>query len=79
MTRTETLLILISQALANGFEFRRWYQANISPEWPGSEEAVAILVTEGRYYSLVFSHDFAGRFGSGAQMNFIVPSATYSR
>lgn len=80
MTRTETLLVLISQALANGFEFRRWFQTNISPEWPGSEEAVALLVTEGRYYSLVFSHDFArALWKRGAQMNFVVPSATYSR
>jgi len=80
MTRTETLVVLISQALANGFEFRRWFQANISPEWPGSEEAIEILVTEGRYYSLVFSHDFArALWKRGAQMNFVVPAATYSR
>jgi hypothetical protein len=80
MTRKETLLILISQALTNGFEFRRWFQSNISPEWPGAEEAAALLVTEGRYYSLVFSHDFArALWKRGAQMNFIVPSVTYSR
>jgi hypothetical protein len=80
MTRTETLFILIGQAVSNGFEFRRWFQVNISPEWPGAEEAVSLLVTEGRYYSLVFSHDFArALWKRGAQMNFVVPSATYSR
>jgi len=80
MTRTETLLILISQAHTNGFEFRRWYQANIHPEWPGAEEAVALLTAEGRYFALIFSHDFARAFWKkGAQMNFVVPSATYSR
>ena len=80
MTRKDTLLTLIGQAHANGFEFRRWFQANITPEWPGAEEAVELLTTEGRFYSLVFSHDFARAFWKkGAQMNFIVPSITYSR
>ncbi len=80
MTRTQTLLILISQAHTNGFDFRRWYVANISQEWPGNEEAVALLNAQSRYYALIFSHDFARAFWKqGAQMNFIVPSATYSR
>jgi len=80
MTRQETLLMLISQAMANGFEFRRWYQANISPEWPGAEESVELLAAEGRFYALVFSHEFARAFWKkGAQMSFIVPSMTYSR
>ena len=80
MTLKETLLILISQAHANGFEFRRWYQTTVAPDWPGAEDAVALLTSEGRYYALVFSHDFARAFWKkGAQMNFIVPSATYSR
>lgn len=80
MTRQETLLMLISQAITNGFEFRRWYQANISLEWPGAEESVELLSVEGRFYALVFSHEFARAFWKkGAQMSFIVPSATYSR
>jgi hypothetical protein len=80
MTRQKILFLLISQALANGFEFRRWFQANISPEWPGAEDAVQILSAEGRFYALVFSHEFARAFWQkGAQMSFIVPSATYSR
>jgi hypothetical protein len=80
MTRHDTLLILLRQAHANGFEFRRWYQASISSDWPGTEAAVSLLCTEGRHYALIFSHDFARAFWKqGAQMNFIVPSATYSR
>jgi hypothetical protein len=80
MTRREILHILISQAHANGFDFHRWYQANIAPEWPGTDEAVVLLTTEGRYYALVFSHDFARAFWKkGEQMNFIVPASTYSR
>ena len=80
MTRKDTLLILLNQAHANGFEFRRWYQANVSPDWPGADEAITLLTAEGRYYSLIFSHDFARAFWKkGAQMNFVVPSATYSR
>jgi hypothetical protein len=80
MTRQEALLLLIGQALANGFEFRRWFQANISQEWPGVDGATEILTTEGRLYALLFSHEFARAFWKkGAQMNFLVPSATYSR
>jgi hypothetical protein len=80
MTRKETLLMLLNQAYANGFEFRRWFTANSSIEWPGAEEAVSLLTTDGRFYALVFSHDFARAFWKkGAQMNFIVPAATYSR
>jgi hypothetical protein len=80
MTRYDTLLVLLRLAHTNGFEFRRWYQANISNEWPGNEEAVALLTTEGRYFALVFSHDFArALWKRGAQMNFVVPSSTYSR
>lgn len=80
MNRKETLLMLLRQAQANGFEFRRWYQVHISPEWPGAEDAVAILTTESRYFALVFSHEFARAFWKkGAQMNFVVPAMTYSR
>lgn len=80
MTRKEILLLLLNQAHANGFEFRRWFQANISSDWPGAEEAVTLLSVESRFYALVFSHDFArGLWKKGAQMNFIVPASTYSR
>jgi hypothetical protein len=80
MTRKETLHMLLSQAHANGFDFRRWYQANISIDWPSADEALSLLATGSRYYALVFSHEFARAFWQkGAQMNFIVPAATYSR
>ena len=80
MTRKEILLMLLSQARTNGFEFRRWYQANISPEWPGIDEAVVLLAAEGRFFALVFSHDFArALWKKGAKMKFIVPSTTYDR
>jgi hypothetical protein len=80
MTRTETLLILIHQAHTNGFDFRRWYLSNISTAWPGLEEAAQLLSNEGRYFALIFAHDFARAFWKkGAQMSFVVPSVTYSR
>jgi hypothetical protein len=80
MTRKDTLVMLLNQAYSNGFEFRRWFTANFSTEWPGADEAVSLLSTEGRFYALVFSHDFARAFWKkGAQMNFIVPASTYSR
>ena len=80
MHRKETLLLLLLQAQSNGFDFRRWFQANISLDWPGLEEAVGFLTSEGRYYALVFSHDFARALWlKGAQMSFVVPSMTYSR
>jgi hypothetical protein len=80
MTRKEILLILIGQAQSNGFEFHRWFQANISAEWTGIDEAVALLTCEGRYFALVFSHDFArALWKKGAQMQFIVPATTYAR
>ena len=80
MNRIELLRPLLNQAQFNGFEFRKWYQANIHSRWPGAEEALGLLAVEGRYYTLLFSHDFAKSFWrSGAQMSFSVPSVTYSR
>ena len=80
MTRKEILQVLIHQAHGNGFEFRRWFQGNIAAEWPGAEEAIALLTGEGRYFALVFSHEFARAFWKkGSQMNFVVPSSSYLR
>jgi len=80
MTRKDTLLLLIGQAHTNGFDFRHWFQKHVSTEWPGTEEAVALLSVESRYYALIFSHDFARAFWKqGARMNFVIPSKTYSR
>jgi hypothetical protein len=80
MTRSETLLNLLCHAYTNGFDFRAWFQANMATEWPGSDEAVALLASEGRFHALIFSHDFArALWKRGAQMNFTVPALTYSR
>jgi hypothetical protein len=80
MTKQEILLILIRQARANGFEFRKWYQNTVGGEWRGFEEAVTILSAGRRYYSLLFSHDFARSFWKqGSQISFVVPSASYTR
>ncbi len=80
MTRVEVLGLLLNQAQFNGFEFRNWYQANIQSSWPGTELAIDILSREGRYYCLLFSHEFAQCFWrTGSAISFRVPSITYSR
>ena len=80
MNRKELLRFLLNQAQFNGFEFRRWFQSNVHPIWPGAEQALNLLATEGRHYTLLFSHDFARCYWrSGAHMSFMVPSTTYPR
>jgi hypothetical protein len=80
MTKTELLRIVVSQAKANGFVFRKWFQTNVRELWPGTTEALDLLATENRYYALLFSHEFARAFWSkGAQMSFIVPASSYTR
>lgn len=80
MDLKETLLLLVDQAQSNGFEFRRWYESNIRSAWPGTENALDVLASEGRHFALVFSHDFARCFWkTGAQISFTIPSMTYPR
>jgi hypothetical protein len=80
MNRKDSLRLLLNQAQFNGFELRRWFQSHIQPVWPGAEQALTILASGGRYYALVFSHDFARSFWrTGARISFIVPSITYPR
>jgi len=80
MNRNELLRLLVNQAQFNGFEFRRWFQANIRPTWPGTKQALDLLTTEGRYYRLLFSHEFARCFWrTGGQISFRIPSITYPR
>jgi len=80
MIQQETLEQLLNRAQFNGFEFRRWYEAEVHPAWPGSERAIAQLAEEGRHYTLLFSHEFARCFWkAGSEMRFSVPSMTYSR
>jgi len=80
MDRKERLRLLLNQAQLNGFQFRSWFQANVQPEWPGSEWALERLAAEGRHFALLFSHEFAQSFWrSGAQMSFMVPGIVYPR
>ena len=80
MNRKELLRLLLNQAQFNGFEFRRWFVAQVRPVWPGAEEALALIASEGRHYTLIFSHEFARCFWrTGAHMSFMVPAVTYSR
>jgi|ERR1700733_2596195 len=80
MNRKDLLRLLLNQAQFNGFEFRRWFQTHIQSVWPGTEPALAVLATEGRYYAMLFSHDFARSYWrTGARISFMVPSITYPR
>jgi hypothetical protein len=72
--------LLLNQAHVNGFEFRRWFTARIQPAWPGTEQALILLAEEGRYYRLLFSHEFARCFWlKGSHMSFMVPAITYPK
>jgi hypothetical protein len=80
MDRKEILRLLLNQAQFNGFEFRWWFQTQVQPAWPGNEQALSLLASEGRHYTLLFSHEFARCFWrTGAQISFQVPSTTYPR
>jgi hypothetical protein len=80
MTRKDILQILLLQAKANGFQFRRWYRKNLDAPWEDFDAAIATLTRAKRYYALLFSHDFASTFWKpGAQISFIVPTSTYTR
>ncbi len=80
MTRQELLRIVIRQARANGFQFRRWFLAAIDPSWNNFDDAVDLLAEGRRYYSLLFAHEFARAFWKqGSQISFVVPAATYTR
>jgi hypothetical protein len=80
MNRKELLRLLLNQAQFNGFEFRRWFLSHMHPVWPGTEQALNVLATEGRHYALLFSHDFARCYWrTGARISFLVPSITYPR
>jgi len=80
MSRKDTLGPLLNRAQFNGFEFRSWYQANVQTAWPGAEQALALLAAEGRYYTLLFSHEFARCFRrAGSEISFSVPGTTYQR
>lgn len=80
MNRKELLRLLLNHAQSNGFDFRRWFLTHIQGAWPGMDEALSLLATESRHYSLLFSHDFARCYWrTGARICFLVPSITYPR
>lgn len=80
MNHVELLGKLLNQAESNGFEFRRWFHRYIRPDWPGSDQALSLTAAEGRYYALLFCHDFARSFWrTGTSISFRVPSTTYQR
>jgi len=80
MTRLELLKILVGQARANGFEFRRWYTTRLGVPWISADAAFVLLDTQRRYYALLFSHEFASCFWkAGADITFKVPTQTFER
>lgn len=80
MTRFELLHLLVAQARANGFEFRKWYIARLQLPWSTTKNAIESLAAERRYYALLFSHEFASNFWkAGERITFQVPTQTFTR
>ena len=80
MTRFELLRLLVGQARANGFEFRKWDVSKLGLPWQSARHAVEMLSAEKRYYALLFSHEFASSFWKpGEVMTFQVPTQTFTR
>ncbi len=80
MTRSELLRILVSQARANGFQFRRWYMGRLGLPWVSADQSIEMLAAERRYYVLLFSHEFAESFWkAGEKITFQVPTQTFQR
>jgi hypothetical protein len=80
MTRFELLHLLVAQARANGFEFRKWYISKIRLPWETTRQAVESLCEQRRYYALLFSHEFASSFWkAGERITFQVPTQTFTR
>jgi hypothetical protein len=80
MTRFELLQLLVGQARANGFPFRKWYVARIGLPWTSAQVALETLARERRYYALLFSHEFASSFWkAGEAMTFQIQRQTFTR
>jgi hypothetical protein len=80
MTRVQLLHLLIGQARAHGFEFRKWFTAHTGIPWSGADHAVEWLSKGQRTHLLLFSHAFARAFWrSGERLTFVVPHQTYER
>ena len=80
MTRFELLQLLVGQARANGFEFRRWYVGSWDCRGRMRGRRLRRWQQERRYYALLFSHEFASSFWKpGELMTFQVPTQTFTR
>jgi hypothetical protein len=80
MTKFELLQLLVAQARANGFEFRKWYIGKLGLQWETTRQAIETLCAERRYYGLLFSHEFASSFWkAGERITFQVPTQTFTR
>ena len=80
MTRVELLQLLLGQAKSNGFQFRRWYVRTLGLRWVDGQTAIETLAQQRRYYSLLFSHEFAQSFWKpGEIITFLVPTSTFQR
>ncbi|HEX6497281.1 MAG TPA: hypothetical protein VF018_17480 [Acidobacteriaceae bacterium] len=80
MTRFELLQLLVAQARANGFEFRKWYIGKLRLPWETTRQAIETLSNERRYYALLFSHEFASSFWKpGERITFQVATQTFTR
>jgi hypothetical protein len=80
MTRVELIRLLVGQARANGFGFRKWYTGKLGRPWVDARKAIEDLAAERRYYALLFSHEFASHFWkAGSLITFQVPEQTFKR
>lgn len=80
MTKIELIQLLVGQARANGFEFRRWYTGKLGRPWVDASTSITDLAAERRYYALLFSHEFASNFWkAGETITFQVPRQTFQR
>ena len=80
MTKLELLQLLVGQARANGFEFRKWYLTRLGLPWSNANDALKTLSEERRYFVLLFSHEFAQHFWkTGQTITFQVPTQTFQR
>ena len=80
MTRVELLHLLLGQARTNGFQFRRWYVKTLELSWVDGKTAIETLAQQRRYYTLLFSHEFAQSFWKpGEIITFLVPNSTFQR
>jgi len=80
MTRSEIVRLVVQQAVRNGFDFKHWCNHNLGLHWTSDHTAIETLTMERRYFSLLFSHEFARYFWQqGSPIAFVVPAVSYSR